>query len=83
MHKGLKGIPDKDSKPDTNQFMSLDIKEPLYKSYLIELGEINRIQIILILNNQSTYHAFIKDDIFRSLPLNKQTAMSFTFIFDD
>jgi hypothetical protein len=67
--------------------MSMDMEESPdtpYDNYLTELGEINGIQTVSILNDQSVYHAFTKNDIFR-LPTDKQTPVSesSTFTFDD
>jgi hypothetical protein len=36
----------------------------VHKGYMTELGEINGIQTVAILNNQSVYYAFTKDNVF-------------------
>jgi hypothetical protein len=41
--------------------MSID---DVHKGYMTELGEIDGIQTVAILNNQSAYHAFTKDNVF-------------------
>jgi hypothetical protein len=50
----------------------------VYKGYVTELGEINSIQTIAILNNQSAYYAFTKDNVFEQ-QVNKHTTDVFTF----
>jgi hypothetical protein len=67
--------------------MSIDMEEYTdtpYDNYLTELGEINGIQTVSILNDQSAYHAFTRNDIFK-LPMDKQTPVpdSSTFTFDN
>ena len=37
----------------------------LYRGYITELGEINGIQTVSILNNYSAYYAFTRDNIFK------------------
>jgi hypothetical protein len=41
--------------------MSID---DVHKGYMTELGEIDGIQTVAILNDQSVYHALTKDDVF-------------------
>ncbi len=56
------------AEPNTNQFMSMSIDNALYtlyRGYMTELGEINSIQIVSILNDHSTYYTFTRDDIFK------------------
>jgi hypothetical protein len=50
----------------------------VYEGYVTELGEINSIQTIAILNNQSAYYAFTKDNVFEQ-QVNKHTTDVFTF----
>src|SRR6266536_1284922 len=48
--------------------MSMSIDDALYtlyKGYMTELGEINSIQTVSILNDYSTYHTFTKDNMFK------------------
>jgi hypothetical protein len=45
--------------------------------YITELGEVNGIQTIVILNNQSTFYSIIKSDVFNELK------ESFTFSFNN
>src|SRR3982074_3549516 len=51
--------------------------------YMIELGEIDGIQTVSILNNQSVYHAFTGDDIFQLPPLDEQPPVSSAFTFNN
>ena len=37
----------------------------LYRGYMTELGEIDSIQTVSILNNHSAYHMFTRDDMFK------------------
>jgi hypothetical protein len=55
--------------------MSID---DVHEGYVTELGEINSIQTMAILNNQSTYYAFIKNNVFKQ-QVNKHTTDVFTF----
>jgi hypothetical protein len=50
----------------------------VHKEYLTKLGEIDSIQTVAILNNQSAYYAFIKDNVFEQ-QVNKHTTDVFTF----
>jgi hypothetical protein len=43
--------------------------------YLTELGEVDSIQTVTILNNQSTFHFIIKSDVFNEL--KESSAFSF------
>jgi hypothetical protein len=36
----------------------------IHKGFITELGGINRAQTMSILNDQSVYHAFTKDNVF-------------------
>jgi hypothetical protein len=54
----------------------------LYKSYITELGEINGIQTVSILNNYFTYYIFTRNDMFKlsniqNLFSNKPSAFTF------
>ena len=56
------------AKPNTEQFILMNINDApytLYKGYITELGEINGIQIVSILNNYSAYYMFTRDNIFK------------------
>jgi hypothetical protein len=50
----------------------------VHKGYITKLGEIDSIQTVAILNNQSAYHAFTKDNVFEQ-QVNKHTTNVFTF----
>ena len=86
-YKGFEEISDNntDTEPDANQFIALNIEESLYtlyNNYLTELGEIDSIQTVSILNNQSAYHTFTGDDIFKLSTLDEQTLIFSIFTFD-
>ena len=49
-------------------------EEEIYKNYIIELGEVNRPNIVAILNNYSVFHLLTKTDIF-----NLKSHLTFTF----
>ena len=67
--------------------MSMSINDALYTlygDYITELGEINGIQTVSILNNYFAYHAFTKDNIFKlSNTQNPFPNKPFAFIFND
>jgi hypothetical protein len=50
----------------------------VHERYVTKLGEINSIQTVAILNNQSAYYAFTKHDVFKQ-QVNKHTTDVFTF----
>jgi hypothetical protein len=45
--------------------MLMIIEEAPYKAYITELGEIDGVQTVFILNNHSVYHIFTRDDMFK------------------
>jgi hypothetical protein len=55
-----------DDAEDHQWTMSLDIEDSLYETdnYLTELGEINRLKTVSVLNDQSFVHATTREDIF-------------------
>jgi hypothetical protein len=60
-YEGIEGIDD-----TTEQFMSMSIDDAPYTSYggyITELGEIDGIKTVSILNDHSAYHAFTRDDM--------------------
>jgi hypothetical protein len=58
------------------------MKEAPYKAYMTELGEINGIQTVSILNDHSAYHTFTRDDMFK-LSSTHNPLISSAFIFDN
>jgi hypothetical protein len=62
--------------------MSISIEEALYEAYTTELGEINGIQTVFILNNYSVYYIFTRDDMFR-LSNTYNSLISSAFIFNN
>ena len=74
--EGVEGISDNDSLGDVEQcLMEMEI-EP--ENYLTELGEINGIRTVAILNDQSTLHAIIRKDLFNE-PADPIKTSAFTF----
>ena len=49
-------------------------EEEIYKNYIIELGEVNGPNIVVILNNRSVFYLLIKINIF-----NLKLSLTFTF----
>ena len=49
-------------------------EEEIYKNYIIELGEVNRPNTVVILNNYSIFHLLTKTNIF-----NLKLHLTFTF----
>jgi hypothetical protein len=45
--------------------MSMTIEEALYKAYITELGEIDGVQTVSILNDHFAYYTFTRDDMFK------------------
>jgi hypothetical protein len=62
--------------------MSLSIKEALYRAYATELGEINGIQTVFILNDHFVYYVFTRDDMFK-LSSTYNLLISSAFIFNN
>jgi hypothetical protein len=62
--------------------MSISIEKALYKAYITELGEINGIQTVFILNDHFVYYVFTKDDMFK-LSNTYNSLISFTFTFNN
>jgi hypothetical protein len=60
--------------------MSISIEEALYGAYTTELGEINGIQTVSILNDHSVYYVFTRDNMFKlSSTYNPLISFAFTF----
>jgi hypothetical protein len=56
------------------------MEEALYRAYMTELGEINGIQTVSILNDHSVYHIFTRDNMFKlSSTHNLLISSAFTF----
>jgi hypothetical protein len=62
--------------------MSMSIEEALYRAYITELGEINGIQTVFILNDYSAYYIFTRDDMFKLFNTHNPLISS-AFIFDN
>ena len=61
-----------------------DAPYTLYGDYMTELGEINGIQTVFILNNHFTYYAFTRDNIFKLSDIqNPFLNKPFAFIFNN
>jgi hypothetical protein len=57
--------------------MAMD--DGIHEGYLTEIGDIDGVQTVSILNDQSVYHAFTKEDVFKTEP----TATADVFTFED
>jgi hypothetical protein len=56
------------------------MEEALYGAYMTELGEINGIQTVFILNNHFVYYVFTRDDMFKLFSThNPLISSAFTF----
>jgi hypothetical protein len=74
--EGVEGIFDNDSIGDVEQcLMEMEIDT---ENYLTELGEVNGVQTVAILNDQSTLHAIVRKDLFNELADSNETS-AFTF----
>jgi hypothetical protein len=62
--------------------MLISMEKALYRAYMTELGEINGIQTVFILNNHSIYYVFTKDNMFK-LFNTYNPLISSAFIFDN
>jgi hypothetical protein len=62
--------------------MTISIEEALYRAYTTELGEINGIQTVSILNDHSAYYAFTRDNMFK-LSSTHNPLISSVFTFDN
>jgi hypothetical protein len=62
--------------------MSISMEEALYRAYITELGEINGIQTVSILNNHFVYYVFTKDDMFKLFSTHNPLIFS-AFTFDN
>jgi hypothetical protein len=58
------------------------MEEAPYGAYATELGEINGIQTVSILNDHSVYHVFTRDDMFKLSSTHKPPVSS-AFTFDN
>jgi hypothetical protein len=60
--------------------MFISMEEALYRAYTTELGEINGIQTVSILNDHSAYHVFTRDNMFKLFSThNPLISSAFTF----
>jgi hypothetical protein len=62
--------------------MTISMEEASYRAYTTELGEINGIQTVFILNDHSAYYVFTRDDMFK-LSSTHNPLISSTFTFDN
>jgi hypothetical protein len=63
--------------------MLMTMEEALYRAYITELGEIDGVQTIFILNDHSVYHVFMKDNMFKLSSTQNPQTIFFAFIFDN
>jgi hypothetical protein len=62
--------------------MLISMEEAPYEAYTTELGEINGIQTVSILNDYSVYYVFTRDNMFK-LSSTYNLLISFAFTFDN
>jgi hypothetical protein len=62
--------------------MLISIEEAPYRAYMTELGEINGIQTVSILNDYSAYYIFTRDNMFK-LSSTHNPLISSAFTFDN
>ena len=70
--KGVKGLIDNGLSKTKQLFTDIEIKDynnptNYPNQYLTELGKVDSIQTVIILNNQFIFHFIIKSDIFNKL----------------
>jgi hypothetical protein len=83
-YKGIEEAGDTENS-SIQQFMQMQIEDALYKlykGYITELREIDRVQIISVLNNYLTYHLFTRDSKLELLDMRQQVKTA-AFIFND
>ena len=62
----------------TQMLADMTIEDDEHEEFLTELGEVDGARTISILNNQSAYHFFTKDDIFQQRQVDEQAIEVFT-----
>jgi hypothetical protein len=62
-YEGLEGL-DEDNNEASQMLADMSIDDNVHEGYLTELGEVDGLQTVSILNDQSAYHVFTKDNIF-------------------
>ena len=75
--KSVKGLIDNGLSETKQLFMEMELgeeEEEIYKNYITELGEVNRFNIIVILNNYFIFYLLIKANLF-----NLKLYLIFTF----
>jgi hypothetical protein len=76
--EGIEEPEDFDGHNPTQTFAAMTIEDDEHEGFLTELGEVDGSRIISILNDQSTYHFFTKDDIFQQRQADGQAVEVFT-----
>jgi hypothetical protein len=74
----IEGPDDSDWHDPTQMLADMTIEDIEHEGFLTELGEVDGARIISILNDQSTYHFFTKDDIFQQRQADGQAMDVFT-----
>ncbi|KAJ6050709.1 uncharacterized protein N7446_010818 [Penicillium canescens] len=72
------GLGDGERHDQSQILAAMTIENSEHEGFLTELGEVDGIRMISILNDQSTYHFFTKDDIFQQRQTNGQATEVFT-----
>ncbi|KAJ5904893.1 uncharacterized protein N7473_001809 [Penicillium subrubescens] len=67
-----------DRHESTLMLADMTIEDDEHEGFFTELGEVDGIRMISILNDQSAYHFFTKDDIFQQRQANGQAIEVFT-----
>jgi hypothetical protein len=57
----------------------ISINKDIHEGFITELRGINGAQTVSILNDQSVYHAFTKDNVFEEQQNDRQITSIFTF----
>jgi hypothetical protein len=63
--------------------MSITMEEAPYRAYITELGEIDGVQTVFILNDHSVYYTFTRDNMFKLSSTQNPQTIFFAFTFDN
>ena len=71
-------LDDSDRRDPTQMLADMTIEDIEHEGFLTEIGQVDGIRMISILNDQSAYHFFTKDDIFHQRQADGQAMEVFT-----
>ncbi|EAW21010.1 GAG-pre-integrase domain-containing protein [Aspergillus fischeri NRRL 181] len=74
----IEEMDDNDRHNPSQRLAVMTIEDDEHKGFLTELGEVDGIRMISILNDQSAYHFFTKGDIFQQRQADRQAMEVFT-----